>query len=87
MVPFKDACILKHFGKDKSGLLLHDFQGIFRCDFILPAEAFRPVGVLLRQFVRSEIRTSATAESSVLSRAGSTASPMTSMRPMFSFLM
>ena len=50
-----DAGVLQHLGKDQTGLLLHDVQGVIRRDGVLGPEALGPVSVLFGAFVAPEV--------------------------------
>lgn len=85
------TCILQYFIKDQTDFLMQNIHHIVFCDLIiLRKETFcRSAWEASVSVARKSVPfTSASASSAISSfrRAGSTASPITSMRPMFSFL-
>ena len=95
VVQLVDAGVYEDLGKDMANLVLHDGVDIFGVQLRVAGEdVHRPLGVLLqglavlsggdagRQQVGFHVEVI-----SAFRRLGRTARPMTSMRPMFSFLM
>ena len=88
---FIDTCVFQYMNKHLTDLLLQDLFDVVRIDFFVfwkeflyPVRMFFDLSLLLMSFpsrmysFRSSI--------SSFRRAGRTASPITSIRPMFSFL-
>ena len=87
-----DARALEHLRKDLSDLITDDVLGVVRVELRMPAQELGcPVRVLGERFIFAEIfaiqQRSFEVGHLFFSRPGRIARPMTSIRPMFSFLM
>ena len=75
-VPLKDAGVVEHVAKHHADLLVQDIDGVVRRKLVGAAgkDVLGPCGVAVAKVV-------------ALERGGKIARPITSIRPMFSFLM
>ena len=90
LISLVNACTLKDLCEYIADLILKDLVYVVRIYVVLSYECLYPVVMLCDILVVLDVsatRTSASSSISPLSLAGSTASPITSMSPMFSFLM